>query len=106
MYDPFARGVIEFIPDLEGLTSDRTRRALSRAYLAIVSLRLRGVVGLRASAGEDQSFLRRLANTLESRAVFDRGVAPEEQRASAFVAAEALSLLADLRKRVGNPLTK
>lgn len=98
MYDPFARGLIEYLPDLEGLTSDGARRALSRVYFTLTNLRLRGTREVSDSLAADILFLRRLANTLESRAIFDVGVESGEQRASAFVAAEALSLLADLRQ--------
>lgn len=96
MYDPFAQGLIDDIPDLEGLTSAGTRRALSHAYFALMNLKIKGT-GTPGTATADIVFLRRLANTLESRAVFDTDVRPEERRASAFVAAEALSLLASLR---------
>jgi len=98
MYDPFAQGIIENLPDLEGLTSDGTRRALSQAYFALITMRLRRAREVPSEAIENLLFLRRLANTLESRAVFDIGVEAEERRASAFVAAEALSLLAGLRE--------
>lgn len=101
MYDPFSHGIIENLPDLAGLTSGETRRALSRAYFALMDLRLKGAQEASTTTLEDMLFLRRLANTLESRAVFDTGVEPDEQQASAFVAAEALSLLASLRAALG-----
>ena len=103
MYDPFAAGIIESIPDLEDLTPDETRRALSRAYFALVNLRLAGPDETPSTATADALFLRRLASTLESRAVFDTDVGSEERRASAFVAAEALSLLVGFREMVGAP---
>jgi hypothetical protein len=98
VFDPFARGIIENIPDLEGLTSDDTRRALSRTYFALIDRRIRGGEAPIGEVSADTVFLRRLANTLEARAVFDTDVPFEERRASAFVAAEALSLLAGLRE--------
>jgi hypothetical protein len=102
MYDPFAQGIIENLPDLDGLTSQGTRRSLSRAYFALTNLRLSADQEMSESTAKDIIFLRRLANTLESRAVFDTDVKPLERRASAFVAAEALSLLANLRSTLNN----
>jgi hypothetical protein len=101
MYDPYAQGVIDNLPDLADLTSDGTRRALSRAYFALIGLRLTGTQQISETVAEDVRFLRRLANTLESRAIFDTGVEPAEQQASAFVAAEALSLQATLWDTLG-----
>jgi hypothetical protein len=96
MYDPFSQGIMEDLPDLSGLTPEGVRRVLSRTYFEIENLRLRGPSRAEGTIVEDARFLRRLSNTLESRAVFDHGVVWGQRQASAFVAAEALALVADL----------
>ena len=65
MYDPFAYGIIENLPDLAGLTSGETRRALSRTYLALIKLRLEETQQIPDIVEEDVLFLRRLAVTLQ-----------------------------------------
>lgn len=102
MFDAHASHLIEMLPALPGLDPVVCRRALSAAYLAVVRAKL-GMADAPASAGELESIrslLRRMADALESAAVFDplNGVesdAPVEA-ACAFVAAEALALLAQI----------
>lgn len=101
MFDAFAQDIFEALPALEGLTPENARRALSRAYLAVVRIRAQGLAGIPEDINDDILFLRRLANALESRAVLDIQVGDKEKRSAAFAAAEALSLLADLRELIG-----
>jgi len=103
MYDPFAQGMFEDLPEFKGLSPREARRALSRAYLDVVKIRIKGMDEVSESLARDILFLRRLANALESRAVFDTATRFNEKRASAFVAAEALSLLADLGENANIP---
>ena len=102
MFDEYARTLIESIPELPDIDRDACRRALSLAYLHVLSSDL-SVEG--GALSEDQltrvtATLRGLGDALESVAVFDMlsGIIwPEEdRRASAFVAAESLSLLSQL----------
>ena len=92
----------EDLPDLEGLTAEVTQRILSRSYFSIMKLKFDQESGLQDLSVEDISMLRRLSNTLESRAIFDIQVDERERQSSAFVAAEALSLLASLQEEVLN----
>ena len=102
MFDAHASQLIEMLPALPGLDRSACRRALSAAYLAVIRAKL-GVADVPADAGElesARSLLRRMADALESAAVFDRlnGVEMDAQveEACAFVAAEALALLAQI----------
>jgi len=102
MFDAHASQLIEMLPALPGLDHVACRRALSAAYLAVVRARL-GMADAPANVGELESvrsLLRRMVDALESAAVFDRlnGVELDVQveAACAFVAAEALALLAQL----------
>lgn len=110
MFDAFAKNLIAQLPELPELDHVACRRALSRAYLLVVQGRI-------ASAADhvprpDTAALRlellRMANALESVAVFDplNGllIADSTLSASAFVAAEALSLLEEISRGEPNPL--
>jgi len=102
MYDEYARELIESIPELPEIDRDSCRRALSAAYLHT----LRSQLSIEESAIPSNDLarvkltLRGLGDALESVAVFDQinqvNRASEEENASAFVAAEALSLLSQL----------
>lgn len=102
MYDAYARKLIALIPDLPEIDRDACRRALSAAYFYVVrsNLSIQEDDFSRQDLTQVQSVLRGLGDALESVAVFDRlnGVErpAEEENASAFVAAEALFLLAAL----------
>lgn len=93
----FGRGTAELfdqMPALEGLDSVTARRMLSTAYLDIVAAR---TAGERQSGPERKqvvSYLRRLASAVESFAVFDGRHGGEVRDGAAFVAAEALALVA------------
>jgi hypothetical protein len=103
MFDEHARNLIEQLPQLPGLDRSACRRALSAAYFHVVRIRL--------NAQNDQqqigdlagvrSLLRKLADALESLAVFDRlhgvGLDANVESACAFVAAEAIALLGELQ---------
>ena len=95
MFDLFSRDLFEVLPDLPGLTPDDARRALSRAYLAVVNIRTGESIDADALS-ETVDFVRRLADTIEFYAVLGDGVEPAVRRAGAFIAAESLALLADL----------
>lgn len=102
MFDPHAQQVVGAASTVENIGAADILRTLSSSYFWLVSTRLAlkaEDVPLRDRAATIDE-LRKLANTMESAAVFDplRGVkrgAPEVQGA-AFVGAESLALLADL----------
>ncbi len=99
MFDQHAQEVINAIADLPDLDPDTCRRLLSRAYLLVVEGRLNGT-GRSDDLDSTVDALRRLADALESVAVFDaaHGIPRTEltRTASAFVAGEALFLLSNL----------
>ncbi|MGD9684058.1 MAG: hypothetical protein AB7W16_23050, partial [Candidatus Obscuribacterales bacterium] len=92
--------VFEKLPDLKDLRASDARRNLSTAYIDAFT----ASIAAQRSTGESrevyEQYLRRLANSLESHAVFDGDVVKETRLASAFVAAESLMLLLDLRIEV------
>jgi hypothetical protein len=94
MVELFAQTLFNNLPTLDGLTPDDARRMLSRAYLAVIELRTRD-----APPGDStvkvMDYLRRLADTVEFYAVLDETVPSDMRQSGAFVAAEALALLAD-----------
>lgn len=100
MFDLYAQSVINDLPKLPDLDPAECRRLLTRAYLMVVDER----VGATPAAGADAERaylvpeLRRMADALESVAVFDAeygvDVLAPARTAAAFVAAEALALLA------------
>src|SRR5438045_4152041 len=100
MFDAHARRLVDQLPLLPGLDRTACRHALSEAYLYVVRIKL-GLVDMNQDADLEavRSLLRRMADALESAAVFDRLYGVERlagvEEACAFVAAEALSLLAD-----------
>lgn len=104
MYDAYARELIASIPHLPGIDRDACRRALSTAYLYSVNIKFsnQNVVEF-ADFEEIKSILRALADSLESIAVFDplNNVkrTSTEETSSAFVAAEALSLLSNFTRK-------
>lgn len=104
MYDLFASQLIESLPSLPGLDHNACRRALSAAYFYIVRSRF-GISNDDSTTDfrETQSLLRRMGDALESIAVFDplngQDWNNDVREASAFVAGEALAILADLTPR-------
>lgn len=108
MFDEYARTLIEQLPKLPSLDPVECRRALSRAYMLVVDQRLRASQA--SQALEDVlkvgAELRRMADALESVAVFDPlnglQIPPATRQASAFVAAEAIALHSEL-VRPGTP---
>ncbi|MGN7894240.1 DEAD/DEAH box helicase [Bacillus sp. 22475] len=101
MYDKYAQELLSKVPDLDEFDSASYRRALTKGYLFITQLKL-GVKEelLHQDLLEVRDMLRKLADTMESIAVFDKinglEVSEEVESACAFVAAEALSLLNSL----------
>ena len=100
MFDTHAIQLLEMLPALPGLDREACRRALSTAYLTVVRIKLGLTDATDLDFEGNRSILRRMADALESAAVFDRlhGVPlePQVEAACAFVAAEALSLLSQV----------
>lgn len=94
MFDDYTRSFIQDFPEFEGLIRDNTTRALSSAYLSIVQYRINGGEEI-DELEKAQPFLRRLANTLFFHIILDETRIESERQAAAFVAAEAISLIAD-----------
>ena len=94
MFDTYTQTLFDNLPGLEGLTPDTARRMLSRAYLAVIELRISDAAPSGAS-NKAIDYLRRLADTIEFQAVLSENVEPTIRQAGAFVAAESLALLAD-----------
>ncbi len=100
----FGRGTAALfgqMPPLDGLDVPAAKRMLSAAYLDILVAR---TTGERRSGPEHAGvvdFLRRLASALESFAVFDPRSEHDLRSGSAFVAAEALALLAEQQPLAG-----
>ena len=99
MFDAYASELINMIPILPDLNHAECRRALSKVYFYIMRYHC-GIPNDESSEQDMNSarfLLRRMADTLENIAVFDRlhGISlPHEiENACAFVAAESLSLL-------------
>ncbi|MFS0824760.1 DEAD/DEAH box helicase [Bacillus sp. 1P02SD] len=99
MYNKYTQELIDNIPELEEFNSVACRRVLTKAYVFITQFKL----GIQTKDNitdellETKNILRKLADTMESIAVFDRinglEVPEEVEIACSFVAAEALSLL-------------
>lgn len=113
MFDPHAQQVVSAASAVENIGAAEIRRTLSVSYFWLVSARLMLQAGDVPSRDRTKTIneLRRLANTMESAAVFDtlRGVERDESevQGAAFVGAEALALLADLAATEdvsGNPV--
>lgn len=95
MFDDYARSLISDFPEFEGLLADSTARALSQAYLSVIEFRVNGSEADIAGLSRVQPFLRRLANTLVFHVILDDDREQAERQAAAFVAAEAIALMAD-----------
>ncbi|MBI5933862.1 MAG: DEAD/DEAH box helicase [Chloroflexi bacterium] len=100
MFDEYARRLIDSLPDLPDIDRVACRRALSTAYFYVVRTQLNLELDDNSTLDLEnaQRLLRQMVDALESVAVFDRlnGQVPatEVETACAFVAAEALYLLA------------
>jgi hypothetical protein len=95
----FGRGAVELfaqLPPLDGLDPASARRMLSTAYLDILASRADGQRMSGPERADVTAYLRRLANAIESYAVFDPRTGEEVRNGAAFVAAEALALAIDL----------
>lgn len=105
MFDDYTRKLIDSLPILEAFDGASCRRLLSTAYAQIVSKRLRlsSDDNTTEEAKETVAGLRKLADALESIAVFDPltgiDVPLQTVTASAFVAAESLALVRQLESR-------
>lgn len=95
MFDSHARSLINDLPEFEGLTGDEIARALSRTYLSIIRYRVNQSEADAEQLTAVQPFLRRVANVLTFHVLLDVERPIEDRRAAAFVAAEAIALLAD-----------
>jgi len=90
----FGRGtadLFEQMPPLEGLDATEAKRMLSIAFLDILSARAEGERSSGVNGKVIHNYLRRLANAVESYAVFDSRQDGELRNGAAFVAAEALA---------------
>lgn len=99
MYGSGTTAIFEGLPDLRDLSGESVRRVLSTVYAEILAHRLAGNIVATDDAAYRHAYLRRLAAALESYAVFDSDVMAERDEArngAAFIAAEALTLAADL----------
>ncbi|TAK27031.1 MAG: DEAD/DEAH box helicase [Myxococcaceae bacterium] len=105
MFDEHMREIMADLPELEAFSAVACRRLLSTAYAQVVAARVNAAVDAEPSEQVDRTLsqLRRLADTLESVAVFDPlaglAVPLPSVAASAFVAAEALALSSQLSAR-------
>ena len=95
MFDDYSKSLFLDIPEFDGLVQDDTARALSAAYLAITSARINGVAQVSEDLNYAQPELRRIANTLIFHIVLDDERDTDERQAAAFVAAEAIALMAE-----------
>lgn len=99
MYNKYTQDLIDKIPILDGFDATSCRRILTKAYVYITQLRLglNEEESLKDEMLETKYTLRKLADAMESIAVFDKinglDVLEETEVACSFVAAEALSLL-------------
>ncbi len=94
----FGRGTANLfneLPALNGLDAATARRMLSTAYLDIVAARTAGERRSGPEREQVSDYLRRLASAVESYAVFDSLHGMETRDGAAFVAAEALALVAE-----------
>lgn len=95
MFDQHARSLFVDFPELEGFLAEDAVRALSQAYLAVLEFRVNGSPKSIYDLDSVQPFLRRLANTLLFHVVLDEEREDASRQAAAFVAAEAIALMAD-----------
>ena len=95
MFDEHACSLFTDFPEFEGLTRDDVARALSAAYLSVIGYKVNGSDEHTAALEDAQPYLRRLANTLMFHVVLVESRESAERRAAAFVAAEAIALMAD-----------
>lgn len=99
MYNKYTQELIDNIPELDEFNSVACRRVLTKAYVFITQFKLGAQTqdNITDEIKETKYILRKLADTMESIAVFDRinglDVPEEVEVACSFVAAEALSLL-------------
>ena len=102
MFDQHARSLFFNLEEFDGFTERDCTRALTRAYLAIIQLRINGINESPSEAEESQRHLRRIANTLMFRVVLNDTEQVSRRRAAAFVVAEAIALMADYIRSIEN----
>ena len=102
MFDEHARSLFDDFSEFPGLTTDDSARALSHAYLSIIQLRVNGLNDSVEALSEAQPHLRRIANTLMFHVVLSDSQSASDRRAAAFVAAEAIALMADFISAIEN----
>ncbi|WP_188208348.1 DEAD/DEAH box helicase [Alkalibacillus aidingensis] len=121
MFDNYSYKLFNDLPRLPDLNIEETRRSLSRAYIYSIKMKL-GLIHEEFKSVQLESLseeelekieeeidegdptlfnelyfeLRRLGDTLESNAIFDKNEDGNSIKAAAFVSAESLSLLATL----------
>ncbi len=97
MFNKYLAQLMKKLPKFKELNEEEVRRYLSETYISIKFIK----------ENKDDDFgnidliryIQNLANSLESRAIFDANVEDEERRICAFVAAESFALLSDLLEK-------
>jgi superfamily II DNA/RNA helicase len=104
MFDSYSQKLFEKIEGINELSSDDARRMLSQTYLAIMEQKL-GKSDSSEASKQAMQFLRRLSNTIEFHILFNEESGEEITQAAAFIAAEALALMADFHEHQENDET-
>jgi hypothetical protein len=94
MYGRGVEELLDALPSLDGLDTDRVRRLLTRAWLDVAQTR--ELDADRSDATATIAQLRRLALALQVHAVLSPDLPAATQRASSFVAAESLDIVREL----------
>lgn len=94
MYGRGIEELLDALPSLDGLDTDRVRRLLSRAWLDVAETR--ELDADRSDSTATIAQLRRLALALQVHAVLSPDLPAATQRASSFVAAESLDIVREL----------
>lgn len=96
MFGPGTTELFGNMPSLEGLDAESAKRMLSSAYIDILTLQSSAIRTSGPSRDAVIDYIRRLASTLESYAIFDQQIEGEVRSGGAFVAAESLAFLLKL----------
>ena len=102
MFDEHTSSLFRDYPEFQGLTSEAATQALSNAYLAVIQLRVNGLDFAMDEMEQTLPLLRRIANTLMFHVVLNDSRAEDERQAGAFVAAEAIALMAEVTSGIGD----
>lgn len=102
MFDEHTSSLFEDYPEFQGLTSEAATQALSKAYLAVIQIRVNGLNAVMEEVEQALPLLRRLANTLMFHVVLNDSRSEDDRQAAAFVAAEAIALMAEFTSGTEN----